>query len=381
MSAPRENPAPEAQPEVLDITIRTGSGTGRTVLSSFDHALQLAGVADFNLVTLSSVIPPRSRIRMVNSPLPGGHGDVLFCVRAQAYAELPGDIAWAGIGWCVDESGGGLFVEHHGGSEQSVTEQIELSLGDMNARRGGGYGPVHTALASAHCVDEPACALVVAAYRVSSWFEETPGPEVVHEELAKVKSVSDKAIRVTTETAVEPETAARYYQLYRETFGELETRAVARQLLHEEEFLEEMHDPRVTKYVAWSADGDVIGISTLTSDLATVPWISPAYFEHHYPEHAARDAIYYLGFTLVQRDARRGRVFQAMVEAMSHVMIENRGLCAWDICLHNDEALGLGANISRMIGRYADVTVAPIDRQTYYGGTIHGPVGEVASTA
>src|SRR6476619_4400762 len=97
----------------LDITIRSGSGSGRTLLSAFDHALQQAGVADFNLVTLSSIIPTGSRIRSVDATLPGGHGDLLFCVRAQAFAEQAGDIAWAGLGWCVDETGGGLFVEHH----------------------------------------------------------------------------------------------------------------------------------------------------------------------------------------------------------------------------------------------------------------------------
>ena len=110
----------------LDITIRSGSGTGRTLLSAFDHALQGAGVADFNLVTLSSVIPPASRIRSVEGVLPGGHGDLLFCVRAQAFAERDGDEAWAGLGWCVDETGGGLFVEHHGETEQSVVEQVTV---------------------------------------------------------------------------------------------------------------------------------------------------------------------------------------------------------------------------------------------------------------
>ena len=83
----------------LDITVRSGSGTGRTLLSAFDNALQGAGVADFNLVTLSSVIPtgqpdPQRR----TASLPGGHGDLLFCVRAQAFAERPGDEAWAGLG-------------------------------------------------------------------------------------------------------------------------------------------------------------------------------------------------------------------------------------------------------------------------------------------
>ena len=40
----------------LSISIRTGVGSGRTLLSAFDHALMGAGVGDFNLVTLSSVI-------------------------------------------------------------------------------------------------------------------------------------------------------------------------------------------------------------------------------------------------------------------------------------------------------------------------------------
>ena len=140
-------------PQALDITVRLGSGTGRTLLSAFDNALQRAGVADFNLVTLSSVIPPASRVRMVDDVLAGGHGDVLFCVRAEAYAAHPGDIAWAGLGWCVDAEGAGLFVEHHGGSEESVLEQIEVSLADMRASRPGGYGRPHFAVASAHCVD------------------------------------------------------------------------------------------------------------------------------------------------------------------------------------------------------------------------------------
>jgi hypothetical protein len=86
----------------------------------------------------------------------------------------------------------------------------------------------------------------------------------------------DPKVEITVETAVDPETALVYWELYRDTFGELETKAVARQLLHKHEFLEEMHDPRVHKYVAWDECGDVVGLSTLTSDLETVPWISSA---------------------------------------------------------------------------------------------------------
>jgi arginine decarboxylase len=158
------------QPPGLDITVRTGTGSARTLLAAFDTALLEAGVANFNLITLSSVIPPHGRVRVVDTTLSGGHGDRLYCVLSAAYADHPGEIAWAGLGWSTDATTGGLFVEHHGGSEESVSEQIDLSLADMNKNRGGGYGNVQKAMASVHCVDRPVCALVIAAYRIAPWF-------------------------------------------------------------------------------------------------------------------------------------------------------------------------------------------------------------------
>jgi hypothetical protein len=180
-------------------------------------------------------------------------------------------------------------------------------------------------------------------------------------------------IEITVETAVDPETALIYYQLYRDTFGELETKAVARQLLHEHEFLEEMHDPRVHKYVAWDECGEVVGLSTLTSHLETVPWISAAYFAHHYPEHTARGAVYYQGFTLVHRKHRKSRVFQLLTERVVEVLVADRAVGAYDICAYNNETMGFADNIERLLHRSADVTVVPIDVQTYYLATFRGP--------
>ena len=152
----------------LDITIRTATGTGSTSLAAFDHALLNAGVANFNLTHLSSVIPPGSRIRRSRERLPGGHGDRLYCVLSTAHAEHPGEIVHAGLGWTTDETGG-LFVEHTGGSAESLDEQIRLSLADMSRNRGHDYGEVHTASASAHYVDQPVCALALAAFEVVPW--------------------------------------------------------------------------------------------------------------------------------------------------------------------------------------------------------------------
>ena len=176
------------------------------------------------------------------------------------------------------------------------------------------------------------------------------------------------AIQVTVETELDDQTAEDYYALYRETFGELETRAVARQLLHHDEFMAEMRDPRVQKYVA-RRNGLAVGMSTLTNQLETVPWISPAYFAHHYPDHVARGAVYYIGFTLVHRDHRRSRAFPMMIERIGAVLAEADAVVGWDICAFNDDDRSFGVHASRALGRTGNVLVAPVDRQTYYVGT------------
>lgn len=179
-------------------------------------------------------------------------------------------------------------------------------------------------------------------------------------------------MRVSIETELDPALAETFYDLYREAFGELETKAVARQLLHREEFLEEMHDPRVEKHVAWG-EGEPIGLSTLTRHLETVPWISPAYFAHHYPEAFARGAVYYIGFALVQAAHRQSRVFQALVRSMGAQMAEAGAVVGWDICAFNDDGFSFGEHAARALEQTGDVTVVPVDRQTYYVGSFRGP--------
>ncbi|GAB6984249.1 pyruvoyl-dependent arginine decarboxylase [Nocardioides pyridinolyticus] len=153
----------------LDIAVRTAVGTGRTLLSAFDHALLQAGVANFNLIPLSSVIPPGSTVIRDGEPVRGGHGDRLYCVEAVAYADHPGEVVSAGLGWAIHPTIGGLFVEHHGGTPESVEEQIRLSLTDLAEHRGIDFGEVSTAIVSAHCTDLPVCALAIAAYATAEW--------------------------------------------------------------------------------------------------------------------------------------------------------------------------------------------------------------------
>lgn len=156
---------------VPEISVRTAVGEGRTLLSAYDAALRAAGVADLNLLVLSSVIPPGSVVTRSEDPrpLPSRHGDRLYCVQSVAHADHPGEVVAAGVGWVVDPERGGLFVEHHGGTAASVEEQIRLSLDDMSRGRGTHFGEVQTAVATAHCTSVPVCALAIATYTVVGW--------------------------------------------------------------------------------------------------------------------------------------------------------------------------------------------------------------------
>ena len=66
------------------IYVSSGIGNGQTKLSAFDATLWNAGVANFNLIKLSSIIPPYSQIKIQNLKDNGvkNFGDKLYVVLA-----------------------------------------------------------------------------------------------------------------------------------------------------------------------------------------------------------------------------------------------------------------------------------------------------------
>ena len=172
-------------------------------------------------------------------------------------------------------------------------------------------------------------------------------------------------VTITVETSIDNEHAETFYELYLAAFGPLRTRAAARQVLHHGEFFAEMTDARVWKYVAWADDQTPIALTTITKSLETVPWISPEYFRARYPEYAARDAIYYLGFSLVHPENRYPRVLEQTFRLAMKRLVADRAICAYDLCAYNEQ-LGFSERIQRLLHRLGDLEVVPIDNQTYY---------------
>jgi arginine decarboxylase len=155
----------------LRIPVVGATGEGPTSLAAFDAALHAAGVSNFNLVRLSSVIPPDSVVGpdLDERPL-GEWGDRLYAVWAWQSAELLGEEAWAGVAWVQDPSDGrGLFVEHEGTSEAQVRRELQASLDSLCRVRGLEGLRQRSVVQGRRCEGRPVGALVIAPYQVADW--------------------------------------------------------------------------------------------------------------------------------------------------------------------------------------------------------------------
>jgi hypothetical protein len=179
-------------------------------------------------------------------------------------------------------------------------------------------------------------------------------------------------MKITIERTIAPAAIESFYAIYLAAFGPLRTRAAARHVLSAQEFAAEMTDERIDKYVAWNGDGEPIALTTLTADLAAVPWVSPDYYAARYPEHFARGALLYLGYTLVHPDHEREGVFARIAARVVRRCTQERAVCAFDVCGYNDQVHGLGRSIAAL-SRSLDMRVETADVQTYYAAVFNGP--------
>lgn len=163
-----------AQPG-LRINVAGSVGTGPTEMAAFDAALRELGAAEYNLIRLSSIIPPRSVVSASVAPLQiqGRWGDRLYVVMAERRTSHRGNEAWAGIGWTQHaQLGQGLLAEHEGHSKTEVDTDLQLTLQAMRDGRGpavAGFGDNNIISVGARCTGQPVCALVLAVFAAEPW--------------------------------------------------------------------------------------------------------------------------------------------------------------------------------------------------------------------
>lgn len=150
------------------IRVAWGSAAGPTATAAYDAALAEANVHDYNLVTVSSVIPPGPAVERVGTaPDLGPAGNALTVVQSRETLRPGADeSAVVGVGWVRSESGRGLFYEESGADRESVVATIREGLAAGQHLREWSFDDdptVQTATADPR-PDAHACAVVVAAY-------------------------------------------------------------------------------------------------------------------------------------------------------------------------------------------------------------------------
>ena len=109
------------------IRIVWGSASAPTKMASYDAALADAGVENYNLVAVSSVIPAGVDVEAVGTaPDLGPAGERLTVVEARATAAGPSSVA-AALGWVESvDDGPGLFYEASGEIDAADVENRVL---------------------------------------------------------------------------------------------------------------------------------------------------------------------------------------------------------------------------------------------------------------
>ncbi len=163
----------------MRVDIVWGEGKGTTAVSAYDAALCQAGISDFNLIFLSSIIPPGAVLKEVGKFKGEGIGKVLPVVIAQSSGR---GHQVAGLGW-VQSPQGGLLMEAAGRRKEDVIRSINQGLKDMMERRSWDFSDISFRIQEA---DYPiGCALVAALFLIPrlqflELFWTSPSTEGVH---------------------------------------------------------------------------------------------------------------------------------------------------------------------------------------------------------
>ena len=113
-----------------------GIGNGKTYLTSFDSALLSSGIANYNLVKISSILPAGSkecdRVSLKE-------GSILHTAYASLTSDKPGATISAAVGVAIpqDDSKVGVIMEYSSYCDkQESLEQIHLMLKEAMENRG-----------------------------------------------------------------------------------------------------------------------------------------------------------------------------------------------------------------------------------------------------
>ena len=117
------------------IFLTKGVGRHKEKLASFEQALRAAGIEKYNIVNVSSIMPPGAKVISREKAIPKlVQGQILYCVLSRASTNEPNRLLSASIGLAVpaDPSAYGYISEHHAfGQKERVSGDYAEDLAAM----------------------------------------------------------------------------------------------------------------------------------------------------------------------------------------------------------------------------------------------------------
>lgn len=148
-----------------EIRVVWGTGRGPTETAAYDAALAAANVHNYNLVSVSSIVPADGTvIRDGAAPDLGPAGYRLTVVEAVSTVVGPG-VTSAALAWTTGD-GPGLFYESAGPTDSDTVEtRVREGIDAGRALRDWSVDSVETQTATTEAASgEYACAVVLAVY-------------------------------------------------------------------------------------------------------------------------------------------------------------------------------------------------------------------------
>lgn len=180
-------------------------------------------------------------------------------------------------------------------------------------------------------------------------------------------------ITVTHHEVVDGDLATELWTSYRANFEPLAELAILQHYYDEAEIREEFENPRIDKIIVWQ-DGAPVGLGMVTNSLEDVPQISPRFLRRRYPEHAARDAIYFGILVMVSTPQRGLTIFSRLYTELWQVPARAGGVLVFDICEFNRELFDTDALAARIASQFPGGSVSVLDRQTWYVADLPAPI-------
>lgn len=157
----------------MKIEVASATSKGSSRKTTFDSALKKIDMHNYNLVELSSVVPPSADIETVESIGQSfTTGSVVSVVSSVDYSEPESnESAYAELYWNQSEFGSGYFIESEDGKE--VTDE---QLDRMESNRSQDFQSKPSQLASISSnTDSYNCSLVIAVFgRIRTEYKENP---------------------------------------------------------------------------------------------------------------------------------------------------------------------------------------------------------------